>query len=279
MLWMAASGLVFTFLNTAMRVLSVNVDPFETQFLRYFCGLLVMLPFVLRAGLAAYNPRGLGGQLWRGVVHTGGLTLWFVALPHVPMADMTAIGFTAPIFVMIGAVAFLKERMAWERWLAAGIGFAGVLVVVGPGQPNAGIYAMVMLASSPLFAASYLITKMLSRRDRPEVIVVWQSLTVTLFSFPLAAWHWIWPTPLAWLGFLFCGVAGSFGHYCMARAFRTADISATQPIKFLDLLWAAMAGFLVFGDIPSHWTLAGAAVIFLSTTWLARRESRARQIA
>ena len=277
MLWMMLAGLVFTFLNTTMRVLSQHIAPFETQFLRYFCGMLVMLPLIMRSGFASYSPNGLSGQLWRGVVHTSGLLLWFIALPHISLADMTALGFTSPIFIMFGAALVLKERMRMDRMLAAGLGFFGVLIVVYPNlNGQGGIYNLAMLASSPLFAASFLITKALTRRDRPEVIVVWQSITVSLFSLPFALMDWIWPSPLEWLAFVVCGVLGSTGHYCMTRALRTTDISATQSVKFLDLVWNATAGFLVFSDVPTHTTLLGGFVIFLATTWIARREARNR---
>ena len=164
-----------------------------------------------------------------------------------------------------------------DRMLAAGLGFFGVLIVVYPNlNGQGGIYNLAMLASSPLFAASFLITKALTRRDRPEVIVVWQSITVSLFSLPFALMDWIWPSPLEWLAFVVCGVLGSTGHYCMTRALRTTDISATQSVKFLDLVWNATAGFLVFSDVPTHTTLLGGFVIFLATTWIARREARNR---
>ncbi len=278
MLWMMLAGLVFTFLNTTMRVIAQHIAPFETQFLRYFCGFLVMLPVILRTGgFASYSPNGLTGQLWRGVVHTSGLLLWFIALPHIGLADMTALGFTSPIFIMLGAAFILKERMRADRLFAALLGFLGVLIVVAPNlSGQGGIYNLAMLASSPLFAASFLITKALTKRDRPAVIVVWQSITVSLFSLPFALFAWTWPTPLEWLAFLICGILGSTGHYCMTRALRTTDISATQSVKFLDLVWNATAGFLVFSDVPTHTTLLGGFVIFLATTWIARREARAR---
>jgi drug/metabolite transporter (DMT)-like permease len=123
---------VFSVLNTTMRSMTLQMHPFQAQFLRYAFGLLVMLPLVLRAGLASYRPNGMAGQLWRGVVHTAGLMLWFLALPHLAIADTTAIGFTTPIFTMLGAVFFMGERMVWSRWLAAVVGFMGVLVVVWP---------------------------------------------------------------------------------------------------------------------------------------------------
>jgi drug/metabolite transporter (DMT)-like permease len=275
LLWASAAGFVFSILNSVMRTLTLQLDPFQAQFLRYFFGLVVLLPLVLRHGLRAYRPRAIGGQFARGAMHTLALCLWFVALPKIPLADMTAIGFTAPIFIMLGAYLFFKEPMRWERWLAALVGFAGVLIVVAPKlQGSGGFYNLVMLASAPMFAASFLITKALTRYETTGVILVWQSITVTLFSIPLALLHWQAPTPAQWLGFLLCGFLGSLGHYCLTRSFRIADISATQSAKFLDLLWAALLGWLVFGDVPSQSTLIGGVVICASTIWIARRESR-----
>lgn len=275
LLWSMAAGLLFVLLNSIMRGLAMELGAFQTQFLRYVMGLAVMLPLVARSGLASYRPRNIPGQFGRGAVHTFGLCLWFIAVPHITLADTTAIGFTTPIFIMVGAALLLRESMRWERWVAASIGFAGVLVVVAPqltGQ--GGLYSLVMLASSPVFAASFLITKALTRYERPEVIVVWQSVTVALFSLPLALWDWYAVSGWQWLLFLACGVLGSAGHYCLSRSYAVADISATQSVKFLDLVWATLLGWLVFGDAPSRWTWIGGIVISASTFWIARREAR-----
>lgn len=277
LLWSMSAGLLFVVLNTLMRGLAMKLDPFQTQFLRYLFGLVVLLPMVAHAGVAAYRPRNIRGQFLRGAVHTAGLCLWFVAIPHITIADTTAIGFTGPIFIMLGAALVFKEPMRWERWLAAAIGFAGVLIVVGPKLSAAGgVYTLVMLASSPVFAASFLITKALTRYERAEVIVLWQSITVAALSLPLALLHWQWPGAWQWVGFVFCGVLGSAGHYCLTRSYAVTDISATQSVKFLDLVWASALGWLVFSDTPSDSTLVGGFVIFLSTLWIARREARMR---
>ena len=275
MLWMVGGGLCFSLLNTTARALSQQLDVYQTQFLRYLMGLIVMLPLVWRHGLQAYRPVNMVGQFWRGGVHTLGLILWFTALPNIPLADMTAIGFTGPIFIMLGAAWFLGEPMHRDRWVAALIGFAGVMVVVLPKMTGAGgWYNLVMLASSPVFAASFLITKALTRYEKPGVIVLWQALTVTVLSLPMALPHWQSPSLWQWLGFGITGVLGSLGHYCLTRAFHTADISATQSLRFLDLVWASLLGWLVFADVPSTSTWAGALVILLATVWIARRESR-----
>ena len=278
MAWMALGGLTFSLLNTIARSLSMQMDPFEAQFLRYFCGLIVMLPLLWYQGLSAYAPVNVKGQFWRGGVHTIGLMLWFVALPQIPLADMTAIGFTGPIFIMLGAAWFLGEPMRKDRWIAAGIGFAGVVVVVAPNlSGTGGWYNLVMLASSPVFAASFLITKHLTRTEKPGVIVMWQSITVTLFSLPLALLNWQAPTLWQWSGFMVAGLLGTIGHYSFTKAFSVADISATQSLRFLDLVWASLLGWLVFSDIPSQWTWLGAAVILVSTLWIAQREGRRKE--
>lgn len=275
MLWVALSGLLFSCLNTIVRSITLSLDPFESQFLRYLFGVAAMLPFLWRQGLQGYRPVNLSGQLWRGAVHTVGLMLWFVALPHIGLADMTAIGFTGPIFIMLGAAWFLGEKMRADRWLAAIIGFAGVLIVVAPKLSGEGNwYALVMLASSPVFAASFLMTKTLTRYEEPGVIVLWQAISVTVLSLPLGLLHWVNPTAGQWFGFVGAGMLGSLGHYCLTRGFRAADISATQSLRFLDLIWASLMGWLVFSDIPSQTTLLGALVIVASTVWIARREHR-----
>jgi drug/metabolite transporter (DMT)-like permease len=276
-LWMLACGVLFILLNGLLRLLAQQLDPFVTGFLRYSFGVVVMLPFILRAGWAAYRPHAMAGQVWRGAIHTAGLLLWFVALPHVPMAEVTALGFTTPLFIMLGAMVFLGEKLVVARWIAALIGFAGVLVVVWPNLTGAGgPYSLVMLASAPLFAASFLITKALTRRDAPHVIVVWQSLTVAVFSLPLALVNWEWPNAALWAMFALSGVLGTAGHICLTRAFALADMSVTQPIKFLELVWAAILGFIVWSEVPGQATWIGGLIIFASTTWIARRASRRR---
>jgi len=278
LLWVSFAGFQFVVLNTLVRALTLDMHPLQAQFLRYVCAVVVMVPFVLHGGVAAYLPKRIGGQFARGAMHTVGLMLWFIALPKIPMADTTAIGFMSPIFIMLGAYLFFREAMRWDRWLAALIGFTGVLIVVAPGLSGSGsYYSLIMLASSPVFAASFLMTKALTRYERPGVIVLWQAIAVTVLSLPMAVWFWSAPSAWQWLAFLGTGVVGSTAHYCLTRGFTVADISSTQSVKFLDLVWASAMGWLVFSEIPSTSTLIGGMVICGSTIWIARRESRARR--
>lgn len=277
LLWVALSGFLFVLLNAVLRGMSQQIHPMQAQFLRYLGAVVVMLPMALRAGLKACWPRRLGGQFSRGALHTVGLLLWFAALPHIPLADTTAIGFIQPMFIMIGAWLFLREAMRWERWLASLIGFAGVMVVVGPQlSGSTGWPHLLMLASNPVFAASFLLTKTLTRYETINVIVLWQAVTVALFSLPMALWFWQSPSIGMWVLVLVSGVLGVGGHYCQTRGLAIAEASPTQSIKFLDLIWAVAMGWLFFGDLPTRTTLIGGAIISVSTIWIAQRESRRR---
>ena len=275
LLWAAAAGLLFACLNASLRALTLRVDPLQVQFLRYFFGLLVLLPLMAWRGFGNYWPRQVGTQFTRGGVHTLGLYLWFAALPGIPLANMTAIGFTGPLFIMIGAYVFFREPMRWERWAAVLAGFVGVLIVVGPRlQGEGGVAHLIMLASAPVFAASFLLTKALTRSETAGVILVWQSISVSIFSLPLALWHWQWLSAGQWAMFVLCGMLGSAGHYSLTRSFAAADISATQSAKFLDLVWSAIMGWLLFADVPGMSTIAGGTLISAATIWVARREAR-----
>ncbi len=278
MLWMAATGVLFTLLNSTMKKLSHELDPWLVGFLRYTLGAMVMLAPALRFGLRELWPKAPKLQLLRGSFHAGGMLLWFAALPTVAISELTAIGFTGPIFICLGAVLFLNERMSGARWAAVVVGFSGVLLVLNPfgagGFGGISTGMLMMLASAPVFAASFLVAKVLTRHERSDVMVLWQHLVVSLILLPFAVALWAMPSPGQWTLLVICGFLGAGGHYCMTRAFRVADISAVQSVKFLELLWAAVLGYLMFGTTPAGWTVAGGVVILSSTLWLARRESR-----
>jgi drug/metabolite transporter (DMT)-like permease len=283
MLWMAASGFLFTVLNVIMKYLSHQLDPWLVAFLRYFFGFVVFLPIVGRLGLLAMRSAAPGRQALRGLFHMIGLTLWFYALPLVSMSEMTAIGFTGPIWICLGAALLLGERISLARWGGVLAGFAGVLIVVHPwsggGFDSIGLGTVLLLIAAPAFAGSFLLAKVLTRYDRTDVIVLWQHGTVALFSLPLAVVYWTMPDAIQWGWLVICGFLGAGGHYCVTRAYRAADVSVVQSVRFLDLVWASLGGVLVFAQWPDVWTVAGGTMIFAATLWLARREARAPRAA
>jgi drug/metabolite transporter (DMT)-like permease len=278
MLWMVASGVLFTLLNTILKSLSQDLEPWLVGFLRYALGAAVMLVPVLRLGGAALWPKEPGLQFLRGLMHAIGIMFWFAAVPLVTISELTAIGFSGPIFICLGAVLFLKERMTGARWAAVLIGFAGVLLVVAPagedGWPSVHKGTLLMLVSTPIFAGSFLVAKVLTRQERSETMVLWQHLWTAVLLVPVAIAYWMPVAAWQWGLLLLCAVLGTAGHYCATQSFRVVDISAVQSVKFLELVWASLLGLVVFGVLPTFATLAGGGVILASTLWLARRESR-----
>lgn len=278
MLWMALCGLCFAVMNATSRYLTADLHAWQIQCVRYFFGALVMLPLLLRTGgPLVLRTKNLKLQIGRCLVHTVGSGMWFIALPFVPLAEITAISFTSPIFLAVGAMLFFGERARADRWAAILIGFGGVLVILAPKLEN-GIAAnwasLILVAGAPVSAASYLLAKRLMQYDTPETIVLWQSMLVSLFTLPVALFFWRELT-LGHLGiFVFVGVLGSLGHYALNRSLKATDVAATQPARFLELVWAAALGFAIWADVPPVWTFVGAMVIFGATTWIARREAR-----
>lgn len=283
--WMTACGFLFGILNMMQKLLTHQLHPPQVVCLRYLVGSALLLPFVIHGGWERYRPRRPALHAWRGVFHVGGSLIWFSVIPLVTLAEASAIGFTGPIFMMLGASLFLGERMYGARWLAVAIAFGGVLVVLWPGLADAdfaSISTIWLLVSSPLFAASFLLSKVLTRYDRPEAIVFWLGVVICAFSLPFAIFAlelplrvaWGWPTSTQWVLLGTCGIVGSSAHYCMTRAYRIADVSAVQSVRFLDLVWASVFGFIMFAHLPTIWALAGGSIICAATLWIARHEAR-----
>jgi drug/metabolite transporter (DMT)-like permease len=275
--WVLLSGVLFGLLNATLRYVSLELPPMMTSFLRFCFGLLVIAPVVYSRGWAVFRTARPSMQIWRNVVHAGAFGIWYTALPLIPLAEMTAIGFTGPLFITIGAFLFLGEKVRWRRWVAVAVGFLGCWLIVRPGFAQVSTGSLLMMIAVPVIAASQLIAKVQTRSDSPQTIICWQTCLLILFFFPAALFEWQWPT---WteLGLLaIAGVLGTSANMCLVNAYKVAEISVLQPLTFLNIVWASIMGYLVFADTPDHWTLIGALVIVASTTYIARRESVAKR--
>ncbi|MDP1750841.1 MAG: DMT family transporter [Reyranella sp.] len=270
------SGLFFTLLNVSVKELASEMPPLYVAWGRWIAGIVLIAPWMLwRVGLDGMRTHDLKLHCIRGLFHTPGYGLWYEAVVWLPLATMSALGFTGPIFVTLGAVLFLRETVHWRRWLGVATGFAGMLVIMRPGivEMNPGI--IMMSLAVPLIAGSNLIAKVVSGRDKPAVVVLWQSVVGAVCFTPLGLWYWQTPT-LPQLGlFLAAGFFGTLGYFFITWAYRLLDISALQSITFLAIVWAALMDMAVWGKTADVWTFVGAAIIVAATTYIAHRESRA----
>jgi drug/metabolite transporter (DMT)-like permease len=243
-------------------------------FLRYLFGTMFLLPIVLRLGLyQSLHTNRLGLHISRGALHTVGIVLWFVALPLTTLAELTALGFTGPIFVTIGAALFLHEDVRLRRWIAVFVGFAGAMIIIRPGFTNIHIGVICILVSTPIFSASNLISKALARTDSANTIVIWQNIVIVALGAPFAIWFWQTPSWTDLLWFVAAGLCGTLGHICQQRGYQLADITLLQPIGFLSLIWNTLLGYFLFFQQPDVWTFVGAAVIFGSAMYISHREA------
>jgi drug/metabolite transporter (DMT)-like permease len=274
---MFVTGMLFVLVTGIVRYLGSDMPAVQAAFIRYAFGLLLMLPLLAQTLRIRVMPRRLGLFALRGVVHATGVMLWFYAMARIPIAEVTAIGFTAPLFTTIGAALFLGERLRARRILAVAAGFLGTLVILRPGieviQPG----AWAQLAAAPLFACSFIVAKKLTATESGGVIVGWLSVFVTLALLPPALMVWRAPTPQELLLLAATAVVATAGHYTLTRAMRLAELTLLQPFSFLQLVWASLLGLLAFGEVPDLWTWLGGAIIVAAATYIAHRESVVRR--
>jgi drug/metabolite transporter (DMT)-like permease len=202
--------------------------------------------------------------------------LWFFAMMRLPIAEVTALSFMTPVFIIIGASVFLKEHFYRHRAIAVALGIAGGLIILQPGFRVIDLGAIAQLVAAPLFAVSMLIAKNLTRSESNGHILLMLSVfcTLTLTLPAIAIWRQPTLEELSWL--LLCAVFATAGHYCMTRAFRSAEIAALQPITFLQLVWATLMGSFLFGEQPNFWVWLGGGIIVISATYNARKEQTVR---
>ena len=271
---MLLTGMLFVGVTVAVRYLGTNMNPVQAAFIRYCFGIVLILPLLSRAGIMSLDRDRLGFHALRGLVHGGGVILWFLAMSRIPISEVTALGFTTPIFVTLGAAVFLSERLKPYRVAAVVLGFIGALLILRPGLRVIDIGALAQLGAAPLFACSYLMAKSATRREASSMIVVLLSVFCTLTLALPALLVWRTPTLEELLLLGLTALLATSGHYCMTRALEAAEVSAVQPFTFLQLVWATILGLILFDETPDVWIWIGGAVIVGSATWMAQQEVR-----
>jgi len=270
---MLAMTLVMAVMNSAARHVSQTVHPFELVFFRNFFGLLFVLPLLGRYGLAALRTQRLGLFVGRASLNVVNMLFYFSAVAITPLADVIALGFTAPIFATLLAILILGEVVGRHRWAAIVAGFAGAWVIVQPGFQEIVPGQALTLAAAVTWAGVLLIVKALSRTESAVTIVAYTTILMTPLSLIPALFFWQWPTAteFAWLALV--GMTGGVGQYLLARALREADLSVVMPFDFMKLVWISLIAFVAFQEIPALTTWIGGAVIFASGVYIARREA------
>jgi len=274
MLLMVVSGFCFVSVAVLVRWVGPGLPAAQTACIRYFFGTVLLAPIFYRLLIGEQRIVSVGLNIGRGIAHALGVLLWFYAMARIPMAEVTAIGYLTPVLVTVAATLFLRERLHARRLLAVVIGFIGVLIILRPGFKELSVGQLALLGTTPLFAASFILTKKLTETDSNTVIVAMLSLVCTLALMIPAYFTWVPVTLREYLLLFLTATFATLGHFTLTHAFRKAPITALQPVTYLQLIWATLLGVILFGDAVDGYVVLGGAVLVLSTTYIAHREAK-----
>lgn len=277
---MAASTVAFVTMHAIVRHVSAGLHTFEVAFFRQFFGIFALLPWFIRYGAAPLRTQRLGLHAVRAAVNVVAMIAFYYALATTPLAQVSALAFSSPIFATIMAMLFLGEVVRLRRWIAILIGFAGVFIAFFPDLRSSGTVSagsISVLLSSATWAVALILIKMLSRTESSLTITAYMVILMVPMSLGPAIFVWQWPTPgeFGWLAA--AGVSGTLGQFLVTQALKEGDTNVVMPFDFLKLIWAATLGFLWFGEVPDAFTWMGGAMIFSATTYIAIREHQLRR--
>ncbi len=263
----ATTGIAFlSVMDAVIKAMAAHYPTFQVTFLRFACGSLVAAAVVIALRPGWPSRETVIANAMRSVVAVLTATSFFYALGELPLAETLVLSFMAPMFVALFGVILLKERVDGRIVAALAAGFAGTLVVV-LGQTGGGAAARswtgvaAALASAVFYALSVVLLRQRAQRDKYIHIVIFQNVGPMLLVSPfgLAVWQ---PPTLPHLGwFLVMGVLGVIGHILLTTAFAKAEAARLAPLEYTALIWAALIGYLSFGEVPTLATFAGAVLI------------------
>jgi len=264
-------------MNVTVKLLIPHLPTVELIWARALGHLIVVIALFApgHGGWRLLATRRPAIQLGRSVLLLLSTSFFFTALGQVPLADATAVSFTSPFLVAALAVPVLGERVRVSQWVSIAVGFVGALVVIRPTGEGASPFAFLVLGSAACYALYQVLTRLVAGVDPPETSVTYSALAGTLVLSTLVPFFWQTPQrPSHWLMLAALGLLGAVGHYCVARALLWAPASIVSPFHYVQLVWAAALGYVVFGDVPSGWTWLGAAIIVGSGFSIVVRETR-----
>jgi len=275
-LWMTAATAGFAVVMGLIRYLSEGMHVLEIIFFRNLFGLIAIMPLFWKVRIAGLRTQRLGLYCVRSASGLLAMLGAFYAVTMIPLSDAIALGFSAPLFITIGAVFVLGEVVRARRWIATLIGFAGALIVLRPGFGVVEPGALLALFGAVAMSVSMICVKLLSQTERPQAIVAWMTLLLTPASLVPALFVWHWPSFDQWPWLVALGAAATFGHFALTHAYAVVDASVVQPFDFLRLPFVGLVGYLAFSQTPDIWTWVGGTIIFLSVIFIAHRESRSK---
>lgn len=272
-LWLLAAGVFLSSMGVFIKLASQEMHPFQVAFFRAFFGFLIIAPFALKGGFASVRTRRPLMHLVRGLIGGVVLLCMFYSVAHLPLADVTALSFTKPLFLIPLAVLFLGEKIRMRRTIATAVGFVGVIIMLRPGGEIDPV-AFIALFAAGMIAVITIFIKILSRYDSPNTLVFWSSLILSFVVGGPAIWFWQWPSLEVFLMLVGLATVGTIGQSMLIRGYAVGEATAVTPFDYSRLIYAGLFGYLFFAEVPDIWTITGALIIVGSSIYIARREAR-----
>jgi drug/metabolite transporter (DMT)-like permease len=264
----------FATMSAIIRDLSSAISTFEIAFFRNAIGMVILLPVMWRIGLKIPAAPALKAYAIRAGIGVCAMWTWYYALSVTPLAEAITLNFTVALWMIPVAILVLGEKVGRRRWGATLVGFCGVLIVMQPGVETVSLGALLAIFAALLFAVSMALIRILTRTEKPIVIVFFMNLLMTPLSLGPAIAFWTMPDPGQWGWLIVIGLVATIAHFAMARALSLVEASSLIPLDFTRLPFAAVIGYFAFGEVPSVWIWPGAALIAASAIYIARREAQ-----
>lgn len=277
------SVMMFMGMASLIKAASDEVPPGQAVFFRSFFALPIIFAWLalrgeLRTGWKTTNPMG---HFWRGLVGTAAMGLGFTGLGLLPLPEVTAIGYAAPIFVVIFAAMFLNEQVRAFRLSAVALGMVGVIIVLSPRlsvgaslNTSETLGAVVVLMGAVLAALAHVFVRKLVATETTAAIVFWFTITSSGMALLTLPWGWVIPPLAATLMLIMAGLLGGIGQICLTSSYRFADASLVAPFDYTSMILALMIGYFVFDEVPTMTMLVGAGIVIVAGVLIIWRERR-----
>lgn len=272
---MVSGGLSRTMIDAAGKFAVADYAVAQFNFVRSIFALAVLAPLVLRGqGWRALATRDPWAHVWRSVLQVVIVSVWYLALAHLELADATAITMGAPIVMTAMSAVWLKERVGPRRWAAVAAGFLGMLLIIRPGSSVFNPWAVLPLGVSIAYAGFWISSRALRHRESIAALTLYPQMAILVASGLWAIFVWQPMSQSGLVAMIIAGVGAAISHLCITLAARWAPGSLLAPLDYVPLVWSTIAGYLVFGDLPDSMTVAGAALIVFAGLFIAYREAR-----
>ena len=281
--WAILTALVSVSNDVTTKFIGTRLDGLEVSFFRFFFSMITVLPFMMRQGMAGFKTTSPKLHWWRAILGVGAIALYIYALITLPLAEVIVFSFTQPIFFMPLAILFLGEKVTLNRWIAAILGFSGILVMINPGNSEFNFFVLIPMAAAFLFASLDLLAKKMVSNETTTTLLFYFALGTTLAAglallvlVPAGTVAWKMPT-LPELSLLFLlGAGANLIQVCLFKAFSATDASSLVPFRYTELVFAVLFGYVLFSEVPMLRTFIGAGIIIASTLYMSYAEMRKR---